>query len=103
MDEQQLRRHLDEAHRQLLERDNSYRAHDEELRSRDAQIERLHEQLAETEAWAHELAARVTELQAWAQEMEESTREMQATRAWRFAVWLRSLRAGALRLVRLGR
>jgi hypothetical protein len=80
--EQSLRRHLDEAHRQLLERDNAYRVHEEE-------IERLREQLAQTEAWALELEA--------------NTREMQATRAWRFAVWLRSLRAGVPRLVRLGR
>jgi hypothetical protein len=28
---------------------------------------------------------------------------MQATRAWRFAVWLRSMRAGARRLPRLER
>jgi hypothetical protein len=87
--EQELRRHLDEAHRQLLERDSAYRFHEEELRSRDLEIEQLREQLTKT--------------QAWAQELEASTREMQATRAWRFAAWLRSLRAGARRLVKGGR
>jgi hypothetical protein len=89
MSEQDLRRHLNEAHRQLLDRDNAYRFHDEELRSRDIQIEQLREQLAET--------------QAWAQELEANTREMQATRAWRFAAWLRSLRGSARGHLRLGR
>jgi hypothetical protein len=103
VNEKELRRHLDEAHRQLLERDNAYRFHDEEVRSRDMQIEELCEHLAEAEAWAHELEARTQELHAWAQELDANTREMQATRAWRFAVWLRSLRADARRLVRLGR
>jgi hypothetical protein len=89
MSEQDLRRHLDEAHKQLLERDNAYRFHDEELRRRDIQIEQLHKQLADT--------------QAWAQELEENSREMQLTRAWRFAARLRSLRASARGLMRLGR
>lgn len=84
MNEQKLRRHLDDAHRQLLERDNVYRFHEEELRGRDHQIEQLREQLAET--------------QAWAKELETTLREMQATRAWRLAVRLRSLRSGAGRL-----
>ena len=82
--EQELRRHLDEAHRQLLERDNAYRSHEEELRDRDHQIEQLHERLAETQAWAKELEANV--------------HDMHETRAWRLAVRLRSLRSGARRL-----
>jgi hypothetical protein len=89
LNEQELRRHLDEVHRQLLERDNAYRFHEEQLRSRDLQIEQLREQLAET--------------QAWAQELDVTLREMQATRAWRLAVRLRSLTAGARRLTGLGR
>jgi hypothetical protein len=96
MSEQDLRRHLDEAHRQLLDRDNVYRFHEEELHGRDLkigqlnlQIEQLREQLAETRAWA--------------QELEANTREMQATRAWRLAVRLRSLRASARGHLRLGR
>jgi hypothetical protein len=87
--EQELRRHLDEAHRQLLERDKVYRVHEDELRSRDLQIEQLREQLAETQGWAQELAA--------------GMQEMQATRAWRLAVWFRSLRAVARGLVGRGR
>jgi predicted RNase H-like nuclease (RuvC/YqgF family) len=74
VNEQQLRRHLDEAHRQLLERDKAYRFHEE-------QVTQLREQLAETQAWARDL--------------EGTVEEMKKTRAWRFAVRLRSLRAGA--------
>jgi peptidoglycan hydrolase CwlO-like protein len=89
--EQELRRHLDEAHQQLLERDNAYRFHEEELRGRDHQIEQLrkqlgnlHERLAETQAWAKELETNVHDMQV-----------MQETHAWRLAVRLRSLRSGA--------
>jgi len=64
VDEQELRRHLDEAHRQLLERDTAFRSSEE-------QIEELRRQLSETQAWAREL--------------ESTLQEMQATRAWRFA------------------
>ena len=71
MDEQELRRHLDDAHRQLLERDTAFRFSEE-------RIEQLRQQLEETQAWALEL---------------ESTLEgMQATRAWRFARWVGKLR-----------
>jgi hypothetical protein len=45
MNKQQLRRHLDEAHRQMLERDTAYRFHEEELRRRAQEIEQLAEQL----------------------------------------------------------
>jgi prefoldin subunit 5 len=96
MDEADLRRHLDEAHRQMLERDNTYRFHDEELRRRDHEIEQLTLQI-------EQLHEQLTEVQAWARELEAGNREMQATRAWRFAVRLRSLGAGARRLVRVGR
>jgi uncharacterized coiled-coil DUF342 family protein len=95
VDEQDLRRHLDEAHRQLLQRDNAYRFHEEELRNRDLQIEQLRQQLegireqhAKTQAWAKELEANVHEMHA-----------MQETRAWRLALTLRSLRSGAGRLI----
>jgi hypothetical protein len=89
VNEQELRRHLDEAHRQLLERDKLYRVHEDELRSRDLQIEQLRERLAET--------------QGWAQELEAGMQEVQVTRAWRFAVWFRTVRAGARGLVGPGR
>jgi uncharacterized coiled-coil DUF342 family protein len=89
LNEQELRRHLDEAHRQLLQRDNAFRFHEEELRNRDLRIEQLREQLMQT--------------QAWAQELDATIREMQATRAWHLAVRLRSLSAGARRLTGLGR
>jgi hypothetical protein len=82
VNEQELRRHLNEAHRQLLERDNAYRVHEEEL-------EQLRVQLAKTQAWALQL--------------ETNAREMQSTRAWRFALWLRSLRVSGRRLARFGR
>jgi hypothetical protein len=72
----------------MLERDDAYRFHEEELRGRDRQIEELRLQLAE--------------MQAWAQELQASVRDLQQTRAWRLAVRLRSLRRGARRLVRLG-
>jgi uncharacterized coiled-coil DUF342 family protein len=89
--EQELRRHLDEAHRQLLERDNAYRFHEEELRGRDHQIEQLRAQL-------EQLREQLVETQAWARELEANIRDMHETRAWRLAVRLRSLRSGAGKL-----
>jgi hypothetical protein len=82
--EEELRRHLNEAHRQMLERDNAYRFYEEELSRRDREIEQLREQLAET--------------QAWAKELETDLQEMQETRAWRLAVNLRSLQERAAKL-----
>ena len=92
MDEQQLRRHLEEAHRQLLDRDNTYRFHEDELRSRDHQIEQLGEQL-------RQLRGQLAQTQAWARELEASLQGLQETRAWRIAVRLRSLRSSLGRLV----
>jgi uncharacterized coiled-coil DUF342 family protein len=74
MNEGELRRHLDEAHRQLLERDHVYRFHEEELRARDREIAAIREELAKTQAWALEL--------------ETTIRAQQTTRAWRFARWV---------------
>ena len=88
VNEQELRRHLDEAHRQLLERDHAYRFHEEQLRSRDLQIERLSGQLAKT--------------QAWAQELDATIRRMQTTRAWRLALSYRAMRNALRRMLRLG-
>jgi hypothetical protein len=85
MNEQELRRHLDEAHRQLVERDTVYRFHEEKLRSRDRHIEQLRNQLTETQTWAREL--------------ETTIREMQETRVWRFAAWLRSLLGGPRKVI----
>jgi uncharacterized coiled-coil DUF342 family protein len=93
VDEQRLRRHLDEAHRQLLERDTAYRFHEEELRRRDHEIAQLREQL-------EQLREQLAEAQAWARELEGNIQDMQETRAWRLAVRLRSLRSGASRLIR---
>jgi uncharacterized coiled-coil DUF342 family protein len=70
----QLRKHLDEAHKQLLERDTEYRFSEERIRQLEAQ-------LAETQEWARELEAQL--------------QEMQSTRAWRLAVRLRSLKPGS--------
>ena len=72
--EHELRRHLDEAHRQLLERDRDYRFHEDELERTDREIAGLREELAKTQAWALELEA--------------TLHEQQSTRAWRFARWL---------------
>jgi septal ring factor EnvC (AmiA/AmiB activator) len=88
VNEQELRRHLDEAHRQLLERDHAYRFHEEEMRSRDHEIEQLRQQLGQ-------LREQLAEAQAWANELKTNMQEMQETRAWRLAVRLRSLRSGA--------
>jgi hypothetical protein len=96
MSEQDLRRHLDEAHRQLRDRDNMYRFHEDELSGRDLQIEQLNLQI-------EQLYEQLAEIRAWAHELEANTQEMQATRAWRFAVWLRSLSGSARGLVRFGR
>ena len=62
MNEQELRRHLGEAHRQLLARDTAFRFSEE-------QIESLRTQLTETEA-------RARELEAWARELETTLEEM---------------------------
>ncbi len=101
--EEELRRHLREAHKQLLERDNELRSVEERVhRLRERQVELQREQLRET----HEELVKTHELlgktQSWSAELESTIREMQATRAWRFAVWLRSLRGRARRLARIG-
>ena len=85
MNEAELRQHLADAHLQLLDRDNAFRFHEEELRNRDLQIEQLREELAR--------------IQVWAGELERSIREMEATKAWRFATRLRSMRNAPRRLL----
>jgi hypothetical protein len=87
VNEQELRRHLNEAHRQMLERDHAYRFHEDELRRRDDEIEQLRVQLGQ-------LRDQLAETQAWAKELETNLLEMQGTRAWRLAARLRSLRPG---------
>lgn len=62
----------------MIDRDNAFRFHEEQVRNRDLQIEQLREE--------------VVKVQAWALELEHRIKEMEATRAWRFAVWLRSLK-----------
>ena len=75
----------------MLERDNAYRFHEEELRRRDHEIEQLRVQL-----W--QLRDQLAETQAWAKELETNLQEMQETRAWRLAVNLRSLQERAAKL-----
>jgi chromosome segregation ATPase len=84
--EQQLQDHLEEAHRQLLDRDYAYRFHEEELRRRDQHIDQLRQHVADAQAWARELEANI--------------QSMQETRAWRLAVRLRSLHSAVGKLVR---
>jgi hypothetical protein len=81
VDEHELRRHLDEVHRQMLERDNVYRVHEEEIRNRDRQIEQLREELAKAEDWARELEGNQLAVQ-----------ELESTRTFRLAAWVRRLR-----------
>lgn len=89
MNDEKLRAHLDELHRQMLERDDAFRFHDEELRKRDHEIEQLTLQV-------QQLRDEVASVQQWARELERNLLEMRATRAWRLAERLR-------RLKRLGR
>jgi hypothetical protein len=95
LNEQELRRHLEDVHRQMLDRDNAYRFHEEELRGRDLQVEQLHQELLRVRG---QLERQLAETQAWARELEASIRTMQATRAWRLAVNLRSLQQRAAKL-----
>ena len=74
VNEHELRRHLEEAHRQLLERDRAYRFHGDELQRSKDEIAALREELAKTQAWALELEATLL--------------EQQSSRAWRLARWL---------------
>jgi predicted nucleic acid-binding Zn-ribbon protein len=94
MDEQRLQRHLEEAHRQLLERDNVYRFHEEELQNRELQIEELEKQIVELRTWAAQLESSVRRL-------EGTIREMEATAAWRVSnrvrLWKESARSIAHR------
>jgi chromosome segregation ATPase len=92
VNEADLRRHLDEAHRQLLDRDNAFRFHEDEVRARDVQIEQLREELDTIRAWARDLEDGVRRLEATVQEME-------ATLAWRLTMRLRSLREAPRRLL----
>jgi uncharacterized coiled-coil DUF342 family protein len=89
VNDEKLRAHLDELHRQMLERDGAFRFHDEELRKRDHEIEQLTLQV-------QQLRDEVASVQQWARELERNLLEMRATRAWRLAERLR-------RLKRLGR
>ena len=76
--EAELRRHLAEAHRQLLERDDLYQHHEEV-------VQRLRAELADVRRWATEL--------------ERSILEMQETRAWRWAARVRAIKRSALRSI----
>jgi chromosome segregation ATPase len=103
----ELRRLLDEAHRQLLDRDNAYRfwedelrRRDNELRSRDDHINGLDEQIDGLKKQINDLRAELVAVQDWAQELERSIKEMEATRIWRAGLFLRSLKDGARRIVR---
>jgi hypothetical protein len=88
VNEQQLRRHLDEAHRQLTERDVAFRRTEEKIhRLREHQVKRLHDEVKR-------LHDELGEAQAWAAELHDQVTDMQGTRAWRLAVRLRSLRPG---------
>jgi hypothetical protein len=88
--EEQLRRHLEQAHRQLIERDADFRQAEEDIhRLRERQVSELRAELERSQAWAAELQAAIL--------------EMQSTRAWRLATRLRSVSAGARRLTRFGR
>jgi chromosome segregation ATPase len=109
MSEADLRRQLNEAHRQLIERDNAYRfwedelrRRDNELKSRDDQIDGLREEIDGLDKQVKELRAERAKLlavQDWAWKLERSIREMEATRTWRAALFLRSLKDVARRLV----
>jgi hypothetical protein len=79
VDEAALRRHLDEAHRQLNERDREFQLLEEELH-------RDHERVVT------DLTEQVEAANGWAREVEEELHEMQQTRAWRVAARLRRLR-----------
>ena len=92
VNEAELRRHLDEAHRQLLDRDHAFRFHEREVQTRDVQLEQLREEMTRIQAWAGDLEKSVRSLEA-------TIREMEATRAWRFAMRLRSLRDAPRRLL----
>jgi chromosome segregation ATPase len=95
VDEEQLCRHLDEAHRQLLERDNAYRFHEEELRSRDLQIESRDVQIEELRQELNRLRAWASELEGSVRALERTIREMEATTAWRVSNRLRLLKESA--------
>lgn len=84
MNEADLRRELDNVHRQMLERDNAYRFHEREIQDRDRQIDQLRDELKKIRAWANELESGVRRLEA-------RIREMEATIGWRTEMRLRSL------------
>ena len=50
--EADLRRQLDEVHRQMLDRDNLFRFHEREIEARDLQIAQLREELKRIRDWA---------------------------------------------------
>ena len=77
-----LEQALAEANRQLLERDDGLIriARDKELLAARATLQAFEEQLQR--------------YQGDIEHLNQSIAEMQATRAWRFAVWLRERRAG---------
>ena len=102
-----LESHLVEAHRQLIDRDNAFRFHDEEVARRDLQIDELRAEVTGLQVWAGELERGAASLQATIEEMDATIRErdatiqeMAATTAWRVAKRLRALRQAPRRVLR---
>lgn len=93
MSEAELRRHLDEAHRQLLDRDNAFRFHEREIQARDLQIEQLRGELKRIRDWAGDLESVVRRLESTIQQME-------ATIGWRVEMRLGSMLEVPRRLLR---
>jgi chromosome segregation ATPase len=84
VNEADLRRQLDKVHRQMLERDTTFRFHERKIEDRDRQIHELRGELKKVRDWAAELESGVRRLQATIQEME-------AAIGWRAEMRLRSM------------
>ena len=67
--EADLRRQLDEVHRQMLDRDNLFRFHEREIEARDLQIAQLREELKRIRDWAGDL-------ERWGGDLESSVRRL---------------------------
>ncbi len=90
---EELRRHLVDAHEQLAERDQEFRYWREELQSRDEKIAALERDRAELRTHAEARTA----------ELEGIIDSMQATRIWRIGLRYRGIRDGVNRVLRSGK
>ena len=102
VNEAELRRKLDEVHRQMLDRDNAFRFHEREIEARDQQIEQLREELKRIRDWAGDLERWAGDLEGSVRRLEATIEQMEASIGWRAEMRIKSMLQAPRRLLRRG-